>query len=134
MNHYFADTSYWIAIFNRGDDLHLKATSTGRKLRDILVTTQWILTEMLDGLSNTEGMRESTAAFVRDLELEPNVAIIPATEEWFHRGLVRYEQRLDKEWSLTDCISIVVVEDEGIADALTGDHHFEQAGFNALLR
>jgi hypothetical protein len=45
-----------------------------------------------------------------------------------------YFQRRDKEWSLTDCISFTVMSDEGLTDALTGDHHFEQAGFTALLR
>ena len=35
---------------------------------------------------------------------------------------------------LTDCISFVLMSEEGIAEALTGDHHFEQAGFTALLR
>jgi predicted nucleic acid-binding protein len=45
-----------------------------------------------------------------------------------------YVNRPDKQWSLTDCISFVVMEREGIADALTGDKHFEQAGFNVLLK
>jgi len=40
----------------------------------------------------------------------------------------------DKGWSLTDCASFVIMEDEGLPAALTHDHHFEQAGFQALLR
>jgi len=43
-------------------------------------------------------------------------------------------QRPDKEWSLTDCISLVVMNERGITDALTNDHHFEQAGFQILLK
>jgi hypothetical protein len=43
-------------------------------------------------------------------------------------------ERSDKDWSLTDCISFAVMEDEGIHEALTGDQHFEQAGFRALLK
>ncbi len=39
----------------------------------------------------------------------------------------------DKEWSLTDCISFVVMEERGLIGALTSDHHFEQAGFSVLL-
>jgi uncharacterized protein len=41
--------------------------------------------------------------------------------------------RRDKEWSLTDCISFVVMKERGLTEALTADHHFEQAGFKALL-
>jgi len=52
----------------------------------------------------------------------------------YQRGINLYAQRPDKEWSLTDCISFVVMSDRGITEALTGDHHFEQAGFRALLK
>ena len=41
--------------------------------------------------------------------------------------------RLDKEWSLTDCVSLAVMEKEQIKEAFTSDHHFEQAGFVKLL-
>jgi hypothetical protein len=49
-------------------------------------------------------------------------------------GLGLYGRRLDKEWSLADCIAFVVMKDEGITDALTTDRHFEQAGFKVLLK
>ncbi len=49
------------------------------------------------------------------------------------RGVALYADRADKHWSLTDCISFIVMEDRGIRDALTGDHRFQQGGFNALL-
>jgi hypothetical protein len=45
-----------------------------------------------------------------------------------------YAERPDKGWSLTDCIFFVVMRQQGIIQALTGDHHFEQAGFSALLK
>ena len=54
--------------------------------------------------------------------------------ELFASGSDLYAQRLDKDWSLTDCISFVVMRERGIAEALTADHHFEQAGFTILLR
>jgi predicted nucleic acid-binding protein len=47
--------------------------------------------------------------------------------------IVLYDQRPDKAWSLTDCISFTIMQDYGLRDALTGDHHFEQAGFNMLM-
>jgi predicted nucleic acid-binding protein len=62
------------------------------------------------------------------------VKIIPATTDLFQRGLRLYEKRPDKQWSLTDCTSFVTMKDENLAGALTGDEHFAQAGFKALLR
>jgi uncharacterized protein len=59
---------------------------------------------------------------------------VAASSELLKRGLALYDGRPDKEWQLSDCISFVVMEDEGITDALTGDRHFEQAGFQALLK
>ncbi|MEX0702442.1 MAG: hypothetical protein WD069_10140 [Planctomycetales bacterium] len=59
--------------------------------------------------------------------IEPDAAL-------FDAGISLYESRADKHWSLTDCISFVVMQQHGLVDALTGDHHFEQAGFNALLK
>ena len=64
----------------------------------------------------------------------PFIRIIPADEELFQAGFDYFEARPDKGWSLTDCISFVVMEREQLTEALTGDHHFEQAGFTALLK
>lgn len=60
--------------------------------------------------------------------------VVPGSDAWFDRGVSRYQQRTDKSWSLTDCISFVLMEERGIREALTGDHRFEQAGFVALLK
>jgi predicted nucleic acid-binding protein len=68
------------------------------------------------------------------LSATPDARIIGPSEELFSRGVELYRQRPDKEWSLTDCLSFVVMGDERISEALTGDHHFEQAGFRVLLR
>jgi predicted nucleic acid-binding protein len=70
---------------------------------------------------------------LEQLEADSDVIIIPATEDWFRRGVDLYRARADKDWPLTDCISFAVMSDRGIIDALTGDHHFRQAGFNPLL-
>ena len=72
--------------------------------------------------------------FIRDLELDPQVRIVRASTEWFRRGLTLYGKRADKAWSLTDCISFAFMAEEGLSDGLTGDRHFEQAGFHALLK
>ena len=59
---------------------------------------------------------------------------MPASSELMERGFDLFSRRPDKEWSLTDCISFIVMSEEGITEALTGDHHFEQAGFTILLK
>ena len=65
---------------------------------------------------------------------DPRIKLVRLTPALLDRGIQRFRERADKEWPLTDCISFVVMEDEGITDALTGDQHFEQAGFKALLK
>jgi predicted nucleic acid-binding protein len=60
--------------------------------------------------------------------------IVETSGKLFRTGVAFYSRRPDKDWSLTDCISFVVMRDRGITEALTGDHHFEQAGFKALLK
>jgi uncharacterized protein len=68
------------------------------------------------------------------LRAQPDVEIVPSTSDLFRRGTELFAARPDKEWSLTDCISFVVMNERGINDALTNDHHFEQAGFRILLK
>lgn len=68
------------------------------------------------------------------LRADPNATIAPPSQTLFDQGLEFYADRPDKGWTLTDCISFVVMQQHGISQALTGDRHFEQAGFQALLR
>ena len=70
----------------------------------------------------------------RHIQLSPAIRVVPASRPLFEEAIALYASRLDKNWSLTDCISFVVMRDEGITQALTGDHHFEQAGFEVLLK
>ncbi len=88
---------------------------------------------MADGLASTPN-RQAFRRVLADIEANPADMIVPANAETFEKGVELYHERPDKQWSLTDCISFVVVTEEGIAEALTGDHHFEQAGFTALLK
>jgi predicted nucleic acid-binding protein len=62
------------------------------------------------------------------------VILIPPSLELFKRGLAFYSQRPDKDWSLTDCISFVVMEERGVTEALATDRDFIQAGFVTLLK
>ena len=132
MNRVFADAFYFVALLNRADQYHAKATAAAGQLHGEIVTTEWVLTEVADALADSAS-RRSVAPFVRDLARDPKVRIVPAGGDWFERGLQLYEQRPDKDWPLTDCISFAVMTEEKLTDALTGDHHFKQAGFKALL-
>ena len=60
--------------------------------------------------------------------------MVPFDAGLMDRGLAIFAERQDKDWPLTDCISFVVMQEQGITEALTGDRHFEQAGFVAMLK
>ncbi|HUO09896.1 MAG TPA: PIN domain-containing protein [Phycisphaerae bacterium] len=128
----FGDTFYFIALLNSADEAHERALNHARIPRP-LITTTWVLTEFADGFANAPS-RVNVAEFIRRLRANPNVIIIPASDGDFDRALQLYDQRPDKEWSLTDCTSFIVMQDHQLTEALTGDHHFEQAGFVPLLK
>jgi predicted nucleic acid-binding protein len=92
-----------------------------------------VLTEVADGLCRPPSRSGFLELWDR-LSGNPRVRIEPVTDDVFNAGVELYRRRPDKPWSLTDCISFVVMEREGLTEALTGDHDFEQAGFVALLK
>ena len=129
----FGDTFFFLALLAESDEAHERAVQAIRTLKRDLYTTTWVLTEVGDGISDaaTRGM---FVPFIEFLRSHPKVVIVPTTDDLFDRGVDLYARRPDKDWSLTDCISFVVMQERGISEALTGDHHFEQAGFAALLK
>lgn len=133
MNPIFADTFYFPALLNRDDAAHSKARTASEKLTDPILTTAWVLTEVADALAAPR-LRQVFLSLMEVLRSDPNTTIVPPSETFFDEGLKFYAERPDKDWTLTDCISFVVMEQQAITQALTGDHHFEQAGFRALLR
>jgi predicted nucleic acid-binding protein len=129
----FVDSFYLLALFNGRDAAHKRALSASKQLQTDLVTTEWVLVETADALCDPVN-RRGCALLIDDLRRSSHVEIEPASAELLDAGWSLNKQRSDKEWSLTDCISFVVMNSRGIAQALTGDHHFEQAGFRALLK
>ena len=65
---------------------------------------------------------------------DPNTEVVPQSALLFRDALAQFRQHQDKEWGLTDCSSFVIMRQRGLHEALTHDHHFEQAGYVALLR
>ena len=128
----FADAFFFFGVVNRHDQFHAEAIAAAQKHCGKQVTTGWVLTEFADRLAES-ALRHLVTPFIRRLSKDPRVQIIEVSEDLFQRGLMLYEERGDKGWTLTDCISFIVMTDLKITDALTGDHHFEQAGFRALL-
>ncbi|MDQ3132589.1 MAG: PIN domain-containing protein [Acidobacteriota bacterium] len=135
MNGLFVDTIHLVALVNPRDQWHQKAVEIETATRNVdLVTTEDILTEFLNFYSeHGEFMRLKVAAFVREILLDVRVKIIPRNETTFLNALELYESRLDKGYSLTDCISMNVCRNLGITKILTHDRHFEQEGFTILL-
>ena len=129
----FADTFYYLAFLSESDGDHDRAIQFSKEYTGRTVTTAWVLTEMADALAAPE-QRLHCLALIRQLRADPALTIVPPSETLFQFGLDLYAARRDKAWSLTDCISFVVMEQQGIDEALTGDRHFEQAGFAALLK
>ncbi|MEW4568793.1 PIN domain-containing protein [Tautonia sp. JC769] len=129
----FADSFFFLAIGNPRDAAHRRSLAISSNDPRPLVTTAWVLTEVADALA-APGNRQAFLRLLERLRRNPAVEIIPADPDLFDRGLDLYARRPDKAWSLTDCISFVVMADRGLTEALTGDHHFEQAGFRAVLR
>lgn len=133
MERVLADTHFFIALLSERDADHQAAAQWFESIGQAqIVTSSFVLIELADGMSGalTRGI---CAAFLSDLKASSSIRVVEAADTLIWRGVDLYSGRPDKEWSLTDCISFVVMKDENIAGALTADRHFEQAGFTTLL-
>ncbi|MBI1832495.1 MAG: type II toxin-antitoxin system VapC family toxin [Planctomycetes bacterium] len=128
----FADTYYYLALVNPKDESHAKAIAFAKSATRPMVVTDWVITEVADGLCAAA----NRPVFARLLKIiqSPSTEIVHFDSSLMDRGLQLFAERQDKDWPLTDCISFVVMQDRGIMEALTADHHFVQAGFVALLK
>lgn len=128
----FADSFFFIALLSARDAAHEKSTRLAKQHTGVTLTTAWILAEVADGLSAAPA-RQGAMRLIESLRDDDRTIIVPPSQELFDRGMLLYSQRPDKDWSLTDCISFLVMEDYRVAEAFTADRHFEQAGFVTLL-
>ena len=136
MSAVFADAPYFIALFRPRDQWKETAQEARHQLGDMeLVTTDEILTEFLTVMSRSNPfIREQAVAAVQTILREGTIRVIPQTRPSFLDGLDRFSRRMDKGYSLQDCIAMSVMEAEGMTQALTSDHNFEQEGFTILMR
>ena len=132
----FADTFYWVALISRRDDARSKAHALSQRYRSRgIVTTEEVLVETLNFFSSHAPEAKERAVRAITVVLNtPDIRVIPQTTDSFRAGLDLYRSRLDKGYSLTDCISMNVMREESITEILTNDDHFVQEGFRALFR
>jgi uncharacterized protein len=132
----FVDTDYWIASIIPRDTLHSTAVTVLRELGSPnLITSEMVLTEFLNMLGKKGShLRQARVKAVAAIASEARIEVVPQTRRLFQQAVQLYSDRLDKEWSLTDCASFVIMRERSITEALTHDHHFVQNGYVALLR
>ncbi len=132
----FADTFYWIALINPRDNWHFIALNYAQKYTDdYLITTDGIVDETLNYFA-TKGaiMRRKALATYFQIRQEPNMEIISYTPQLRQAGIQLFDERPDKGYSLTDCISMIVMKQRRIAEVLTHDKHFTQENFRILFQ
>lgn len=129
----FADTFYWIALLNPRDESHNQVVRVAQQKLET-ITTHAVLDEMLNHFANQGSfMRQRAYEFSLAITQSSEANLIPHCYHYRQAGLDLYGQRLDKGYSLTDCVSMVVMRAHGIREALTHDHHFTQEGFVILF-
>ena len=128
----FADTSFYLALMRSEDSAHARAKAEAHA-QELVLTTEFIVLELGNACSRASDHRDFLK-LLDGMRKSGRVTVVPLDSHLLERGLKRTAERADKDWSLTDCISFVVMEDMGISSALTTDRHFEQAGFRAILR
>ena len=137
MNEVFVDTSGWAAALLEADLHHLNALqqlNQWKKENRKLVTTNYVLSELVALLTSFNVRRLTILIRAASIQSEPLIEIVHIDKETDEKGWQLLRERVDKQWSLVDAVSFVVMQERGITEVLTADRHFEQAGFIRLLR
>ncbi|MBV9560414.1 MAG: type II toxin-antitoxin system VapC family toxin [Bradyrhizobium sp.] len=131
----FADTGYWVALIHPRDSLHDVATAVSQELGEFsIVTSDMVLAEVLNMFSGKGQLRGLAAQTVNEITGDATIQVVPQTRQLFQDALRLYQDRGDKDWSLTDCASFVIMQRLKLTEALTDDQHYIQMGFTALLK
>lgn len=131
----YVDTAALVALAHKRDAFHKKAVLVYKKLLNQntrFITTNAVLLEVGNTFSRSS-QRPFALALYRLVNKSRQWEVLPVDGKWFSEGMKLFEQRNDKDWSLTDCIGIVAAEAHGVKDVFTSDRHFQQAGFKILL-
>jgi len=129
----FVDTSFVVALVNRKDQNHILALDLADRFAGPgLVTTDAILLEIGNALSRN--FKRQSVEIIEHFLTSVDVKVIHLHPPLFRSAFDLYKSHSDKLWGLIDCVSFVVMKELAITDALSADKHFEQAGFNILIR
>lgn len=130
----FLDASFIVALNATDDQWHERAVDGWREVASQqrqLLTTTFILDEVAT-LLNSRGHHSRAVTVGTQLIYSPMVTMVHVDPDLLERGWAYFCRHADKRYSLTDCISFVVMHEKRIEQALTFDQHFSQAGFEAL--
>lgn len=131
----FADTFYWVALTNPDDPYYRMVLDRKDEIADASIfSTDGVLSEFLTFFAGDARLRDRAGRTVEALLEAPSIRVIPESRRTFLSGLKLYRARPDKGYSLTDCVSMRTMTQEGLTEVLTNDRHFEQEGFRALFR
>jgi predicted nucleic acid-binding protein len=132
----FLDTTFAIALVNQSDLFHKKAIQLADQIEAagiLIVTTQLVLVRISNALSRQRYHTEAVH-LLESIDADPNITTIPLSEAIYHKAYQLSCDHEDKQWDMTDCISFVVMKENGIKDALTTNPVFQQMGYCSLLR
>ena len=128
----FLDTSGLVAYLDASAATHGDAETFFHAAPSRL-THSYVLAEFVALCQARKLNRELTLFFVTDLLENPGVEIIWVDELLIRTALEFLKTRSDKGYSLCDAVSFLIMQERTLTEALTTDHHFEQAGFRRLL-
>ena len=131
----FLDTGFAIALLSPRDQYHATAMHLAAHIRQQgtkVITSDAVLLEIGAALAKL-AYRPAAIKLINGLRADTNVEIIPLDSRLFETAYRLFRERPDKEWSLTDCASFVIMQELRISQALAADEHFKQAGLTPLL-
>ena len=134
MTSLFLDANFIIALEVSDDQHHNEAIDHWKNLIETpfsLVTTSYVFDEVVTYL-NSRLQHDKAVKIGNNLLNAANIKVVQVDESLFYEAWSYFEQHADKTYSLTDCVSFVLMKRLGIAEALTFDKHFVQAGFKKL--
>lgn len=132
----YVDTGYFVALLDRRDDLHVRALALARELHTEgahLTTSDAVLVELANYCARGP-LRPHAVASIAAIRGARDWTVAPFTVALLKAAEARYAAHADKNWSLTDCLSMEVMTGSRIREIATHDAGFDQAGYRVLLR